>query len=193
MTPVGAVTLDGSSPEIRPQDNLFGHVNGGWYETVEIPADLPVAGGFVTLMLEAESQVAEILRDAATAIAGGQAQPGSPRQQIGALFTSFMDEAAVEARGLSPLTEALALITSVECVGDFAEVLGQLERRGARGIFASYVDTDDRNSERYIVNIRQGGLGLPDESFYREDTFRPIRDAYREHLAAFVSTPGRRG
>jgi putative endopeptidase len=184
MTPVGAVTLDGSTPEIRPQDDLFGHVNGGWYETVEIPADLPVAGGFVTLMLEAERQVAEILRDAAAAVRGGQALTGSPMQQIGDLFTSFMDEAAVEARGLSPLTEALALIASIESVGDFAEVLGRLERRGAGGIFASYVDNDDRNAERYIVNLQQGGLGLPDESFYREEAFGPIRDAYRGHLAA---------
>src|SRR5215213_1392188 len=171
MTPVGAVTLDGSSPEIRPQDDLFGHVNGGWYETVEIPADLPVAGGFVTLMLEAESQVADILREAAAAVSGGQAPTGSPTQQIGDLFTSFMDEPAVETRGLSPLTEALDLIASIESVEDFAEVLGQLERRGADGIFASYVDTDDRNAERYIVNIQQGGLGLPDESFYKEEAF----------------------
>ena len=126
MTPVGAVTLDGSSPEIRPQDDMFGHVNGGWYETVEIRQICQWRVDSSTLMLEAESQVAEILRDAAAVVSGGQAQTGSPTQQTGDLFTSLMDEAAVEAIGLSPLTEALDLIvlnpskTSPRCSGSLS-------------------------------------------------------------------------
>src|SRR3954447_16725005 len=76
---------EGYDPAVRPQDDLFGHVNGRWYETVEIPADLPMAGAFITLRLEAESQVAAILRDAAEA--RGRVPSGSPMQQIGDLYT----------------------------------------------------------------------------------------------------------
>ncbi|MGE3910854.1 MAG: M13 family metallopeptidase [Chloroflexota bacterium] len=190
MTPIGAVALEGSAPDIRPQDDLFGHVNGHWFETVEIPPDLPMAGGFITLMLEAESQVAEILRDAAAAIADGKVPHGSPLQQIGDLYTSFMDEAAVEALGAAPLAEAFSRIAAIQSTGDLAEVLGQLERHGVDGIFGAYVNTDDRHAERYIVNLTQDGLGLPDESYYREEAFGPVRDAYLAHVAAMLRLLG---
>src|SRR5580765_6842484 len=82
---------DGNDPSVRPQDDLFGHVNGGWYDTVEIPADLPGFGGFIQLRLNAEQQVGDLLREAAVEAASGTAEPGSPAQQIGDMFASFLD------------------------------------------------------------------------------------------------------
>ena len=79
-------------PSIRPQDDLFGHVNGGWLSTVEMPPDLPTVGGFIDLALEAEAQVAALLRAADTDAAAGTAPAGSVRQKIGDLFASFLDE-----------------------------------------------------------------------------------------------------
>src|SRR5579871_2867443 len=76
----GEVHIEGSDAHIRPQDDLFGHVNGRWLETVEIPPDLPMVGGFVSLALEAEAQVDQILRDAAAAASAGQVGQGSPQQ-----------------------------------------------------------------------------------------------------------------
>ena len=77
---------------IRPQDDLFGHVNGTWLKTAEFPADLSTIGGFIDLALEAEAEVGEILREASEAARAGAAAPGSDRQKIGDLFASFMDE-----------------------------------------------------------------------------------------------------
>ena len=67
---------------------------------------------------------------------------------------------------------------SVGDLGELAEFLGRFERIGGSSLFGSYVDTDDRNSDRYVVNFVQGGLGLPDESYYRDEKFAEIRAAY---------------
>jgi endothelin-converting enzyme/putative endopeptidase len=175
---------------IRPQDDLFGHVNGRWLATAEIPADLSSIGGFIDLVLEAEQQVGDILREASDTSARGEVEPGSNTQKIGDLFASFMDEDRIEALGATALADDLAAIAALTDVGELASLLGRLERRGTSGLVASYVDTDDRNSDRYIVNISQGGIGLPDESYYRDDQFAPVRDAYVTHVAAMLRLAG---
>src|SRR3954451_9223824 len=153
-------TPAGGDTEIRPQDDLFGHVNGGWLETVEIPSDLPAIGGYIDLVLEAEAQVGDILRAASEDAGTGVADPGSPRRKIGDLFASFMDEGRVEALGAEPLAGGLAAIAALTDPAGIAPLLGRLEREGMGGLVGSYVNTDDRDSDRYIVNLVQGGLGL---------------------------------
>jgi len=186
-----SVDTDGGDPAVRPQDDLYGHVNGGWLQTAEIPADLPTAGGFIDLHLEAEAQVAEILRDAADRSQRGETGAGSHEQKIGDLFASFTDEDTVEALGAQPVLDDLAAIEAVSDTSGLLQLLGQLERGGVVGAVGSHVETDDRNSERYVVNVRQGGLGLPDESYYRDDTFAEVRDAYVDHVAAMLRLVGR--
>lgn len=175
---------------IRPQDDLFGHVNGLWLETVEIPADLSTTGGFIDLMLESEAEVGDILREASAASANGEAAAGTDRQRIGDLFASFMDEDRVEALGLRPVAQELAGIQALEDVGGLVELLGRLQRDGLGGLIGSYVNTDDRQSDRYIVNLVQAGIGLPDESYYREETFAEIRAKYVAHVTAMLVLSG---
>ena len=175
---------------VRPQDDLFGHVNGRWLDSVEIPADLSTAGGFMDLRLEAERQVGDILREAAEASEAGRAPLGSNVQKIGDLFASFMAEDEVEALGAAPLTEDLAAIAAVQDVRELVRLLGRLEREGMDGFVGSFVETDDRRSNRYVVNLTQGGLGLPDESYYREESFAGTRDSYRAHAAAMLRLVG---
>jgi putative endopeptidase len=174
----------------RPQDDLFGHVNGAWLETAEIPPDLPSTGGFIDLVLEAEADVVAILREASDAAAAGSAPVGSDRQRMGDLFAAFMDEGAVEALGAEPLRDDLAAIEALADVGSLAALLGRFQRHGASGALDSYVNTDDRRSDRYIVNVVQGGLGLPDEAYYREDAFADLRVAYVAHVAAMLGLLG---
>jgi putative endopeptidase len=179
-------TFEQGDTAIRPQDDLFGHVNGPWLESVEIPADLPAIGGYIDLVLEAEAQVGDILREAAEDAAAGRAEMGSGRQKIGDLFASFLDEDRVEALGVAPLAGSLAAISALTDVRGLASLLGGFEREGVGGLIRSYVNTDDRHSDRYIVNLVQGGLGLPDESYYREDAFAEIRARYVDHVAAML-------
>ncbi|HET8718722.1 MAG TPA: M13-type metalloendopeptidase [Nocardioidaceae bacterium] len=177
----------GMDPDVRPQDDLFGHVNGRWLATEEIPADRSAWGSFVELAETAEQRV----RDIIASCAEQPAEPGSNAQKIGDLFASFMDEQRIEELGAAPLEEPLAEVDAIADLAGLAGFLGRFERRGGSGLFASYVDTDDRNSDRYLVNLLQGGLGLPDESYYREDKFADVRTAYRAHLERMLGLAGR--
>jgi putative endopeptidase len=176
---------------VRPQDDLFGRINGRWLDTVEVPPDLSSVGGFVDLVLQSEAEVGEILRDAVDAAENGSAPPGTDRRKIGDLFASFLDEERVEQLGVTPLADDLDAISSLGAVSEIAVLLGRLQRTGVGGLVGAYVNTDDRQSDRYVVNVVQGGLGLPDEAYYREDAFAPLRDAYVAHLTAVFALLGR--
>jgi putative endopeptidase len=183
-------TPDGGDASIRPQDDLFGHVNGAWYASAEIPPDLPITGAGVSLLLEAEAQVGDILRESAEQARSGAAQAGSPEQQIGDLYTSFLDTDRLEALGITPLQSELAAIEGLTDVSALARLDGALERIGAGALLGLRVDTDDRQSDRYIVNITQAGIGLPDEAYYREDSFAETRAAYVAHVTAMLRLLG---
>src|SRR4051794_19572817 len=172
--------------DIRPQDDLFGHVNGHWLETVEIPADRSSWGGFVMLADISEERVRHIIEE----LAETPAEHGSNAQKIGDLYASFMDEDRVEALGAEPIRGDLDTLSGLTSFDELVEFVGSLERRGGRGFFGAYVDTDDRDSDRYLVKIAQGGLGLPDESYYREEKFADIRAAYLGHLTKMLDLAG---
>ena len=163
---------------VRPQDDLFEHVNGRWLAEHEIPADRALDGAFRTLADKAEVDVRTIIEEAA---ASG-AEPGTDAQKIGDLYTSFMDTAAIEAAGLDPIRDELEAVSGAADRAALAAVLGGLQRVGVTGALAHYVDTDSKNSERYLMHVSQGGLGLPDESYYREERYAEIREQYTAHL-----------
>ena len=178
----------GMDPTVRPQDDLFGHVNGRWLSDSEIPSDRASWGAFAVIAEQAEQQVRAIVEECAGAAA--QAPTGSPTQQIGDLWTSFMDEERIKALGASPIAGDLARLAEVAEHEQLAAYVGDLERRGGSGFFGAYVDTDDRDSDRYLVNLVQGGLGLPDESYYREDKFAEVRTAYVRYVERLLDLAG---
>ena len=177
---------EGMNTDIRVQDDLFGHVNGAWLDTAEIPDDRSSWGPFVMLADTAEQQVREIIE----ACADGRVE-GDEATKIGDLFASFMDEARIEELGHTPILPLLEQIDGLADLGGLATFLGSFERRGGGGLFGSYVDTDDRNSDRYVVNVLQGGIGLPDESYYREEKFAEIREKYHAYLARILTLADR--
>ena len=170
------------NPDIRIQDDLFGHVNGAWLDSAEIPSDRSSWGPFVMLADTAEQHVREIIEDATH----GRLD-GAEAQKIGDLFASFMDEERVEQLGHTPILPVLERIDALQDVTGLADFLGWFERRGGGGLFGSYVDTDDRDSDRYLVSITQGGIGLPDESYYREEKFAEIREKYLAYLTRILT------
>src|SRR5262245_16275151 len=117
-----------TADDIRPQDDLFGHVNGQWLETAEIPPDLSRTGGFVDLMLESEADVGAILGEASEASANGTATMGSDVQKIGDLYASFLDDARIEALGVTPLADDLAAIDALSDAGELVALLGRFQR-----------------------------------------------------------------
>jgi endothelin-converting enzyme/putative endopeptidase len=177
---------EGMNPDIRPQDDLFGHVNGRWLDTTEIPADRSAWGSFAVLAEQAEQAVRAIISE----LAAEDHETGSNAQRIGDLFRSFMDEDRVERLGAEPLRDDLDRLAEVSDIRGLAGFVGRLERQGGSGFFAAYVDTDARNSERYLVNIVQGGLGLPDESYSRDEKFADVRTAYVGHVGRMLGLAG---
>jgi putative endopeptidase len=174
--------------DIRIQDDLFGHVNGSWLETAEIPDDRSSWGPFVMLADAAEQHVREIIEAAADGtLAGSTAESAAEARKIGDLFASFMDEDRVEALGHTPILPLLEQIDAITDLDGLAGFLGTFERRGGSGLFGSFVDSDDRNSDRYVFNVLQGGTGLPDETYYREEKFAEIREKYHAYLARILT------
>jgi endothelin-converting enzyme/putative endopeptidase len=123
---------------------------------------------------QAERQVHAIIEE----LAARADAPGSEAQKIGDLYASFMDTATINAKGTTPLEPLIAAVHGIRDVPDLAAFLGEFERFGGHGLFGSYVDNDDKDAERYLVNLLQGGLGLPDESYYRDDKFAEVREKY---------------
>ena len=180
------IDLDELDAGIRPQDDLFRHVNGKWIDRTEIPADKARYGSFYLLHEEAEKAVRDIIVESADAGAGASVE----ERKVGDLYASFMDEARIEELGAAPIAEQLALAASVHSVPDLLSALGSLERAGTSGFAQLFVDNDPGNPERYLVFLEQGGIGLPDESYFREEKFAEIREKYRAHLARMFGLAG---
>ncbi|MDR1119039.1 MAG: peptidase M13 [Bifidobacteriaceae bacterium] len=158
-------------PGRRVQDDLFGHVNGKWLDTFQIPPDRGSDGAFRELRDLSERQTKEIIDQ----------QP--PDSLVGALYRSFMDFDRVEALGLAPMLPELRAVEAATGAESLAATMGALGREGIGEVISLFVDTDPSYPSRYVLNLHQSGIGLPDEAYYREDQHAKVREAYRAHIA----------
>ena len=170
--------LNHIDPSVRPQDDLFRFMNGKWLKESVIPEDRASDGAFYWLYEQAEKQVKQIILDQAAS----NAASGSNAQKIGDLYNSFMDEEKIEQLGITPIAKDLAAAASFKTADEFFQILGELESRGASGLFYSYVSTDNKDSSKNIVYLGQSGLSLPDEAYYREGEYQEVRDAFLIHV-----------
>ncbi|WP_401000291.1 M13 family metallopeptidase [Agromyces sp. GXQ0307] len=175
-TKPSGIILDELDADVRPQDDLFRHVNGKWIERTEIPDDKARYGSFIVLYEEAEQAVREIIEEAQAAA------PGTEARKVGDLYASFMNEERAEMLGATPIASQLVEASLPGSVAQLLEAIGRLERQGVGGFVQLFVDNDPGDPERYLVFVEQGGIGLPDESYYREERFAPIREKYLGHL-----------
>ncbi|MGV1003566.1 MAG: M13 family metallopeptidase [Candidatus Nanopelagicales bacterium] len=178
---VPGLDLSHTEPAIRIQDDLFGHFNGQWLATAEIPADRSSDGVFYSLRDAAELNVKAIVEDAAA-----HAQPGSLAAKVGDLYASFMDTAAIASRGRTPLEADLAAVAAIRDKDALYTEMIRLQAGGVGGFVAPFVNTDAGDASRYTIYLEQSGLGLPDESYYREEQFADIRTRYRAHIARML-------
>ncbi len=190
------IDLTALDPDTRPQDDLYSHVNGRWLASHVIPPDRAMDGAFRALHDQAEEQVRDIIVDAGSAAApagdGDDATAGADgvEAKIGAVYASFMDTAAVEANGLAPLREDLDLVDAATTRAELTVALGALQRTGAASAVGFWVDNDAKDPERYVVYLMQSGLGLPDESYYRDEQYASVLAAYRPHVARMLRLTG---
>ena len=170
---------------VRPQDDFYRHVNGTWLATHKIPADRPMDGAFHALRDASEKYARAIAQDAA---AGDLDDADASR--IATLWTQFLDEDTIEKAGATPLRADLDVIEACNTREELAEAMGALMRAGIGGLVGAYVGTDPHDSSSYMVSLVQSGIGLPDEAYYREDDYEPIRQAYVAHTGRLLSLAG---
>lgn len=192
-------------PAIRPQDDLQKHVNGHWLKTAEIPADLDAYGSFMELRDKAEADVRAILEESAAAALDGaaapaaasaaSAQPASQHAQqiqrrIGVFYAAFMDAERVEQLALGPIEPMLAEIDAVSTPAELVRLWATWQRYGVDGLLAAGAVRDAGDPERVLWHVMQGGLGLPDESYYREERLADTLGQYQEHLGRLLALGG---
>jgi len=203
-----ASIFDGNDPKTRVQDDVFRAVNGGWMETTEIPEDLPWIGSFVELVLQAEKHVREIIEDLAkteetAAHPGRHAQRDGAEQtdgnanesgeahkdahKIGALFSSWMDVDALNAKGTAPLRADLAPVEAATDREGLARVVGELLAAGVPTFFDWDIDADLADPDRYVAFFEQSGLGLPDEAYYREEQHAETLAKYSDFVPRLLA------
>ncbi|WP_409427918.1 M13 family metallopeptidase [Mycobacterium sp. SMC-11] len=172
---------------VRPQDDLFGHVNGRWLEGYEMPPDRATDGAFRALFDRAEIQVRDLLTEAGESAAASADAADTDERRIGDLYASFLDEQTVRERGVEPLRQELAAIDNAGDRETLARAVAAGQRTGVGGGVGLYVDTDSKDSTRYLLHLNQSGVGLPDESYYREEQHAEILAAYPRHIAAMFA------
>jgi putative endopeptidase len=178
------LALEELSAEIRPQDDLFRHVNGAWLERTEIPEDKARWGSFHLIAEQAEKDVHAIVEESQAA------EPGTEARKIGDLYTSFMDTERIEELGAAPLADVLAQVDGIDSIPAFLRAVGAYERDGAAALIHLYIEPDPGNPQRYVPFFIQGGLSLPDESYYRLENFQDTRIAFRTHVQRILELAG---
>ena len=191
---IPASARDGGDPAIRPQDDLFRHVNGTWLREHEIPADRSADGEFLRLRDLSEERVRDIIGHAAErAEASDDAADDDTRataRKIGDLYTAFMDEAAIESAGTSPLESDLTPVRAATTRDELALTMLDRSLHGVRSLVALGVGININNPEEYVLYAVQSGIGLPDESYYRDEDKAEIREKYRAHIARMLRLAG---
>ncbi|MEF2737759.1 MAG: M13-type metalloendopeptidase [Bifidobacterium choerinum] len=167
------------SSVIRPADDLFRYVNGPWIDTYALPDDRSRYGSFDRLAENAESQIRDILES-----------DGDEAAVSKAIYRSFLDVDAVEKAGAEPIRPDLDRIDAVQSKAELTALLGELSPYGGPDLFGFDIFGDFNDPDHDIMHMSQGGLGLPDEAYYREDHYAPIRDAYVTMVARQLRNAG---
>lgn len=175
-------------PTVRPQDDFYRYVNGGWLARTAIPEDLARWSNHLALGERAREEVRAILEEPATA--PGAATPDAVKLRT--FYSAFMDEARVEALRATPVAAAFRRIDRLRTAADVAAEFARLDRAGVSSPLEFAVHPDNRDSAHYIFDTFQSGLGLPDRDYYlgHEERLVAVRTAYRAYAADLLRRAG---
>jgi predicted metalloendopeptidase len=179
------INLEYMDISVKPGDDFFRYVNGRWYDQTEIPADRTRWGSFDELRKKTDEDMMKILKDALNNTAYTD---DSDQGKALNLYRSVMDTLTRNRQGITPLQPYLKKIDRVNNISDLQNLLIEMETQGGLGFFGIGVGTDAKNSNRNVVSIRLGSLGLPDKDYYISDDAdsREKREKYLEHVARML-------
>ncbi|GAC1629203.1 MAG: M13 family metallopeptidase [Nevskia sp.] len=185
---VSGIDLQYVDEATRAQDDFYRHVNAKWLDSFEIPADKARYGSFTKLSDDSEQQSKDIIETSSKA----KNAPGSEAQKIGDLYNSFMDETRIETLGIGVLAPEFELIDKVADKKMLATTMIHLTALGVSTPIVPFVHQDNRDSTKYIVDLYQSGLGLPDRDYYLKDTdkYKTTRTQYVAYAEKMLSLSG---
>ncbi len=165
---------------VKPSDDFFEYANGGWLKKNPIPASESGWGIGNVVQDTIYQRLKTINENAVKATAAS----GSTEQKIGDFWQSAMDTVALNKAGLSPLQPDIDKINAIKNINDLITEAAVLKMKGVRCLFSDYVAQDDKNSEKMIYSLGQGGLGMPNRDYYFKTDARTqnIRKAYKKYL-----------
>jgi putative endopeptidase len=179
----------GMDRSVAPGDDFYKFANGEWDADTPIPSDRSSWGGFAILRDLSDQRT----RDVIQAAAAQKAAPGSASQKVGDYYAAFMDEAAIEAKGLAPVRPQLDAIAALKTPAELARWMGDAVRSGITVPVGVFVEQDLKNNSIYSVYAGQSGLGLPDRDYYLVDSnpkFVEARAKYKAHIANMLKLAG---
>lgn len=179
--------VEGMDPMVRPGDDFFRYGGGSWMKNTGIPPDRTSWGAFFALRAKAEADVKAILDD----LIQRPHEPGSSEQKIADFYTAWLDTAAIEKAGLDPIQANLAEIAGAGSHEEIARLTARVDI-GAGGPVSIDIWADDKDPDRYTVNVSQAGLGMPGRDYYlkTEPAFTDARDRYRTYIEGMLSLAG---
>ncbi len=192
------VDLEGIDKTAAPGDGFNVYANGAWAKATEIPADKSSISPGVVLGDKTRQQIADLIKE----YAGKKNPTGSAAQKVGDYYAAFMDEAGIEARGLTPLKAKLDAIAAISNRTDLARAIGKTLRTDVdalnntdfytENLFGFWITQGLEDPKRIYPYILQGGLGMPDRDYYVSDSpkMAALRDAYKAHIEATFKLSG---
>jgi putative endopeptidase len=182
------VDLTGMDKAVKPGDDFYKFVNGAWNARTEIPADKSNWGGFNILRDLSDTRTREIIES----VSKESNAPGSVNQKVGDFFASFMDEAAIEAKGTAPIQPILGMIAEIKTPTDLSRAVATANRLGVSNPVGVGVEQDLKDNTQYSAYLGQGGLGMPDRDYYLVDSakFVETRTKYKAHIVAMLKLAG---
>ncbi len=186
---VSGITKANIDNTVRPQDNFYQYVNGGWIKRSEIPGDKTAIGSFYDLRDDADNSVKAIIEDLAKQ---KNLVAGSDEQKVADLFNSFMDMEKRNAAGITPLLPIMDDINKLKSKKDLAKFFGEYQSVGINTPFSFYISVDAKDSSNYATHVWQSGLGLPDQDYYfnEEERFVKLRQGYLAHIEKMFELAG---
>ena len=170
---------------VKPGDDFFKYANGKWLATFKMPADKARFGAFDALGDKSEADVKTVVES----LAAQKPAAGTTAAKVGDMYSSWMDEAAIEARGIAPLQPYLDKINAVT---DTAGVLALMGTTDFASPFGLGVEADPQDPTKYAIWAGQDGLGMPDRDYYlgKDASFEKYRAAYKAYVTKIFELLG---
>jgi predicted metalloendopeptidase len=185
---VSGLDMQYADDSVRVQDDIYQHINGKWLASFEIPADKGSYDQFSKIYDDVQKQ----LRDVVDGVQKSVDASDPDQQKIADLYASFMDEASLEPLGLKPLAQEFARIDALKDRGEIPSLIAHLNAIGVTAPYTPQVHQDAKDATRYVFDLGQDGLGMPDRDYYLLDDaqLKQTRSSYGEHIQKMLTLAG---